>query len=226
MRARDGLHPQNARQTSRAVKQYVQEMQQDQAVAPATCGDGCSALHADQRRAPGQAAAQRLHQHQVAALDAAVAGTPRPAPAGSRRPRCWRGGPPSPPPAPAAGRACLPIASMMRRLAWCGTSQSHVARRSAHWPPAPRPTASASLVDGVAEHLAAVHDQVARPVGPADRAVDIQDVAESALGVQMGGQDARARRCRSPGPARRNTAPAPSPNSTQVPRSCQFRMRE
>ena len=44
--------------------------------------------------------------------------------------------------------------------------------------------------DGVAEHLAAVHHQMARLVGLADGAVDIQDVAQRALGVDVGGQHA------------------------------------
>ena len=46
---------------------------------------------AEQRRAPGEAAAHRLQQDEMAGPDAAVADRPRRAPAGSRRPRYWRG---------------------------------------------------------------------------------------------------------------------------------------
>ncbi len=44
--------------------------------------------------------------------------------------------------------------------------------------------------DRVAEHLATVHHQMAGTVGPTDGAINVEDVAEIALGVQMGGQDA------------------------------------
>ncbi len=41
--------------------------------------------------------------------------------------------------------------------------------------------------DRVTEHLAPVHHQMAGLVALTDRAIDIQDVAQRALGVQMGG---------------------------------------
>ena len=44
--------------------------------------------------------------------------------------------------------------------------------------------------DGMAKHLAAVHHQMAGLVRLADGAVDIQNVAQRALGVDMRGQDA------------------------------------
>ena len=55
---------------------------------------------------------------------------------------------------------------------------------------------------GVAEHLAPIHDQMPRSVAASDGAVDIQDVAQRALRMQMGRENAAVgprRHCRRAG---------------------------
>ena len=81
--------------------------------------------------------------------------------------------------------------------------------------------------DGVAEHFLADHPQVTCGLRRGRAAIDKELVAKAAVGPQMRGQDAAivARRPR-PTRASNTKAAAPSPNSTQVPRSSQSRMRE
>ena len=75
--------------------------------------------------------------------------------------------------------------------------------------------------------LPAMRDVHRHPAGrvalEADRHADraIQHVLVGAVGVQVGGDDARARP-----PAFSTTAPAPSPNRIAVPRSVQSTIRE
>ena len=76
--------------------------------------------------------------------------------------------------------------------------------------------------DRVAEHLLALHPQLADRAGGRDAAVDIEQVVVAAVGVEPGGEDARDRSASS---AFSTTAPAPSPNRTQVVRSSQSRIR-
>ena len=75
---------------------------------------------------------------------------------------------------------------------------------------------------GVAEHLVALHPQVADRAGRRGAAVDIEQVLLGAVAAQGEAQQAAVGRWSPPlRPAPRTTAPAPSPNSTQVPRSVQ-----
>ena len=120
----------------------------------------------------------------------------RPAPAGSRRPRCWRAGRPSPPPARAAVPSLLATASMIRRLAWCGTSQS----TSAASKPAGASTSSAAL------------GQLGRPRGGTPRG------RSSAGGRRCRSRTGRRRRRGCPsGGRRRSRWVARTPRSRVVP---------
>ena len=76
--------------------------------------------------------------------------------------------------------------------------------------------------DRVAEHLLALHPELADRAGGRDAAVDIEQIVVAPVGVEPGGEDARGR---SPSSASSTTAPAPSPNRTQVARSSQSRIR-
>ena len=114
------------------------------------------------------------------------------------------------------------VASRMRALAWCGTTQStsagvepggveHLAQHRGE------------IDDGVAEHLRALHPQLADRAGGRGAAIDIEQVVVAPVGVEPGGEDAAAvLAVLAPSST---TAPAPSPNSTQVVRSSQSRMR-
>ena len=125
------------------------------------------------------------------------------------------------------GRPSLrPVPSMMRLLAWCGTSQSmslaveaglaqHLAHDGRH------------VDHGVLEDFLALHAQEAGGAGRGRPAIDIEDVVLAAVGMQRIGEDAAiGRGALRPPRALCTMAPAPSPNSTQVPRSFQSRMRE
>ena len=125
------------------------------------------------------------------------------------------------------GRPSLrPVPSMMRLLAWCGTSQSMSL--------AVRPGLLEDLADhrghvdhGVLEDFLAFHAQQAGGAGRGRAAVDIEDVVLAAVGMQRMGEDAAiVRRALALARPCSTMAPAPSPNSTQVPRSFQSRMRE
>ena len=79
----------------------------------------------------------------------------------------------------------------------------------------------------VAEHLLALHPQIADGAGRGRPAIDIEQVVMRAVGVEMGREHAALRRPAALVASRSSTtAPAPSPNSTQVPRSVQSRSRE
>ncbi len=81
--------------------------------------------------------------------------------------------------------------------------------------------------DGMLEHLAAFHPEMADRLGRAGTAIDEQLRLVAAVRAQMRRQHAAiGRSCRAAACASSTTAPAPSPNSTQVPRSLQSRMRE
>ena len=80
--------------------------------------------------------------------------------------------------------------------------------------------------DRVPEDLVALHPQQAGGAGRGRAAIDIEEVVQAAVGVQRGRQHAAVGDVPSPCSALSTTAPAPSPNSTQVPRSFQSRMRE
>ena len=81
--------------------------------------------------------------------------------------------------------------------------------------------------DRVLENLAALHAQMADGLGRRRPAVDIELALVAAVRAQMGWSGCRGREA-APGCscASSTTAPAPSPNSTQVVRSLQSRMRE
>ena len=115
---------------------------------------------------------------------------------------------------------------MMRRFAWCGTNQS--------MSPAVTPASAKQRLDdvghhadGVPEHFLALHPQMADGLGRRGAAVDVE------LGCN-GRPSERNCEAMTPGEpiapslswASSTIAPAPSPNSTQVARSCQSRMRE
>ncbi len=113
------------------------------------------------------------------------------------------------------------VPCMMRMLAWCGISQS----MSASVRPALASVGARRALehaDGQLEHRLAVHleQRVAQHLPAGHRARHAQDV------------DMLPSACRSlarmPGvsEASSTTAPAPSPNSTQVVRSLKSRMRE
>ncbi len=97
---------------------------------------------------------------------------------------------------------------------------------SAHWRRAPRrPLRSDAAPRGGKPPGPPCADSPVVP-GRGRAAIDIEDVVVAAVGMQMGRQHAAAARPRHRAPPCSTTAPAPSPNSTQVPRSCQSRMRE
>ena len=117
---------------------------------------------------------------------------------------------------------------MMRLLAWCGTNQSRSSAVGRRWRRTASPTTSVdacrrrSLKTSLPSMLAG-----RRSSSSSGAAIDIELVAMAAVGAQMRASGRRGRpRCpRLPRPSS-TMAPAPSPNSTQVVRSFQSRMRE
>ena len=163
--------------------------------------------------APGQAAAHGLDQQQLAGLDAAVVDRLAPRPAGSRRPRCWRARRRWRSPGPRRCRRRRATPSRMRWLAWWGMNQSTSASVDA----GARRRRLDRLGDvdhRVAEHLVALHAQLADRAGGRGAAVDVEQILLGPVGSAGRSPACRGRRrrpCPRPAPApprrrRRRTA--------------------
>ena len=80
------------------------------------------------------------------------------------------------------------VASRMRALAWCGTTQSTSAdaksRRREHLG-----QHLGEIDDGMAEHFAALHPEFADRAGGRGAAVDEQQIVVAAVGVELGRED-------------------------------------
>jgi hypothetical protein len=118
----------------------------------------------------------------------------------------------------------LAVAVMMRRLAWCGISQSIVGLVEPLAARVSSTTASsvftATLNTSLPVIARARHGWARRLESRRDADRVPQQFLVAAVGVQVGGGR------RSSESALSTTAPAPSPNSTQVPRSVQSSMRD
>ena len=185
----------------------------------------------DDRAAPGEARRRtRPAGRPSPGSDATLGRRPGRARAGSRPTTCCRSGRRSPSPCPSACPACLAVASMMRRLAWCGISRSISVGGDAG-PPERLVARLGHRAHRGLEHLAAGHLHVVRPLADhllADRvgraaAGPVQQRREPAVGLDEGREDAAPRPRRRAG---RTAAPAPSPNRIAVERSCKSVMVE
>ena len=81
------------------------------------------------------------------------------------------------------------VIAMMRRFAWCGTSQSTSVVASPARSSAAAPVCG-ELDDGVLEDLLAGHPHHAGGAGRGRAAVDVEQVGVAAVGVQVGREDA------------------------------------
>ena len=102
-----------------------------------------------------------------------------------------------------------------------------VARRSARWRPSASSTDLGQLTHRLAEHLAAFHAQMAGGARSRTGRHRHRGCRNGGRRNADGSTGCRGRAaCPAAAPPCSTTAPAPSPNSTQVPRSFQSRMRE